>query len=235
MYVWVILATFLAMLASYALSVRPDMRELTVAPMAEAALGELMVQHRALKNYVYYLRCPFVDGCDEDYRTVGFDAGVVDLTDLEEEAPLNYTLSGQYTSQIFCLAPGLNAHATTSDGGNPCNIDGGVRYMITYGSIPEKWVNLGTDLERPNLDLMNAMRNMTSSASMLGYTAPAEATEVADADLNPTASTVRLMSKDGSYGPFDNFVPKIITEDGNFMDKCNLAEGKVCLVYMGRL
>ena len=48
MYIWVVLATFLAMLASYtALSMRADIRKVTVEPMAEAEIAKLVSKHRA--------------------------------------------------------------------------------------------------------------------------------------------------------------------------------------------
>ena len=56
MYLWVILATFIVALASFNLSVRPDMRQLYVEPQAEAAVTRIMLQHQGAAKYVESLR-----------------------------------------------------------------------------------------------------------------------------------------------------------------------------------
>ena len=52
MYIWVVLATFLAMLASYTLSMRADIRKVAVEPMAEAEIAKLVSKHRAAGRYI---------------------------------------------------------------------------------------------------------------------------------------------------------------------------------------
>ena len=56
MYIWVILATFIAILYSFSLAPREDMRELYVAPRAEATISKLVIQHKAGMNWVLPIR-----------------------------------------------------------------------------------------------------------------------------------------------------------------------------------
>ena len=51
MYIWVLLATFIAILYSFNLPTRSDMREIYVEPQAEAIVSKMLLQHRAAENY----------------------------------------------------------------------------------------------------------------------------------------------------------------------------------------
>lgn len=52
MYLWVILATFITLLYSYNLSVRPDMDRVYPETRARVVIDKLMAQHNALKDYL---------------------------------------------------------------------------------------------------------------------------------------------------------------------------------------
>ena len=60
MYIWVVLATFLAAIASYALAPRSDYREITVEPLAEAHIARIAKRHQFAKTYIR-IRQPFTE------------------------------------------------------------------------------------------------------------------------------------------------------------------------------
>ena len=53
MYVWVLLATFIAMLYAFNLSTREDMRSLYTVPQAESVVAKIVTQHRAARPVSY--------------------------------------------------------------------------------------------------------------------------------------------------------------------------------------
>ena len=52
MYLWVIIATFIAALFALNTSLRPDIKELYVEPQAQTIITKMYVQHRAAMNYL---------------------------------------------------------------------------------------------------------------------------------------------------------------------------------------
>lgn len=221
MYIWVILATFLAMLASYSLSIRPDMRAITVEPLAGAVLGKMIVQHRAAVNYVKYHKYPYTT----DKYKVEYLPGVIDDADLLKEMPYGYELSGDYISKIFCMNENMTESYAFSGGDNsPCDVRENRRMLVTFGPIPQRWRNLNSVDVRPNADFMNAMRSMVNAGEYLGYMAPADGE-------SSSGSGVRLIDRDGTYGVF---LPEAVVKDIDFKDMCDLDQN-VCLVYMSSI
>ena len=186
MYIWVILATFLAILASYTLSVRPDMRELSVSRVAEATLGRLIVQHKAALNYVKYNKYPYTTSRNE----VDYVPGIISEGDILNEMPYGYALDGQYTSQIFCMNQNMTEAYDDVSGANPCDVTDNRKMVVTYGPIPTRWMSLSSAMERPNADFLNALWSMVSSGEELGYMIPALASDVHVSLENPSASNV---------------------------------------------
>lgn len=228
MYIWVILATFLAMLASYTLAVRPDMRSITVEPVAEAALGKILVQHKAAKNYVRYHKTPYT----AETNKVEYQVGVIDKAELEKEAPYGFILGDEYESQIFCMDATYSvayAHDATN---NPCDSYENRRMVITYGPIPTRWLSMSSGLKQPNHDMMNAMRSIVNVGEKFGYMAPVDAADVAVSEDNPSGSDMRLVDRDGVS---TNFVPKAIVDDPNFRSVCDLGSDTGCLIYMNNI
>ena len=225
MYIWVILATFLAILASYTLSVRPDMRELSVARMAEAALGRLVVQHEAALNYVKYNKYPYSASRDK----VDYAPGIISDGDLLVEMPYGHSLDGQYTSKIFCMNQDMTVAFGNAGAENPCDVTDNRKMVVTYGPIPTRWLSLSSAMERPNTDFLNALWNMVSSGEEFGYMLPALASDVHVSVENPSASNVQLATRPGAELVF---VPKAVVEDADFKSVCDLEENFVCLVYM---
>ena len=225
MYIWVILATFLAILASYSLSVRPDMRELSVARVAEAVLGRLVVQHEAALNYVKYHKYPYSENRDH----VDYSPGVINDGDLLAEMPYGYNMDGQYVSKIFCMNQNMTVAYGGEGGANPCDVADNRKMVVTYGPIPTRWMSLSSAMERPNTDFLNALWNMVSSGEEFGYMIPALASDVHASSENPSASKVQLATRAGNE---KIFVPKAVVEDLDFKSICDLDENFICLVYM---
>lgn len=83
--------------------------------------------------------------------------------------------------------------------------------MVTYGPIPYRWLNLNyEDVDVPNSDFMNAMRNTVGGGWRFGYTAEIDpATE--DPDENISGSPMRVITRDGEL-----YVPLAIVNNDNF-------------------
>lgn len=221
MYVWVILATFLAMLASYTLAPRADMRRITVETLAEAELAKFTAQHHAAYTYVRLHKPPF----SGDKKLNNYSPGVVADNTLRNYLPFGYVLSGLYTSQIFCMDDTMSNEIGSGPQG-PCNVPGSRKVMVTYGPIPERWVNLSTDPEEPNMDFMNAIRHTGNAGEIVGYTR-FDSSAVTDPIFNLSGSKVRVFDGRGIY---DSFVPKAVLKNGTYKSVCDLDSNKVCLV-----
>ena len=129
MYVWVVLATFLAILASYTLPVRPDSYQLESQPLAEAELNKLSVKHIAATKYARGK----LSVTGSNVYSKNYSANEV----TEQNANLYYgegfVWDNGYTSQIFCL---------DEAGGYLDECSGSMKdYVVTYGQLPDKWVN----------------------------------------------------------------------------------------------
>lgn len=230
MYIWVVLATFLAMLASYSLSIRSDMREVTIEPVAEAVLGKFIAQHEAAYQYVKYKKYPYTAG----RKIVNYQPGVIAEVDIIKEMPKGYNLSGNYSSQIFCTNPEMTiAYANQA----ACNDKNNHRLLVTYGAIPTKWTNLySNENQIPNKDFMSAMRRIVNAGENMGYTAYALPADISACNNNPNPSpenisctNVKLMGRKGSMMVF---IPQAVLSDNVFSSVCDLNKGWSCLVYM---
>lgn len=229
MYIWVVLATFLAMLASYSLSIRSDMREVTIEPIAEAALGMFISQHEGAYQYVKYKKYPYTAG----RKIVNYTPGVIAENDIINEMPKGYNLNGSYTSQIFCMNPAMTEAYSNQAA---CNDKKNQKMLITYGPVPFKWANLYDYRQLPNKDFMSAMRRIVNAGENLGYTAPAETDDISECQANPnpspentSCSSVKLM---GRKGGMMVFIPEAVLNDGIFKSICDPSGQVSCLVYM---
>lgn len=221
MYIWVILATFLAMLASYTLAPRADMREVTVEPLAQAELGKFSAQHQAAYDYIRLHKPPYSG--HKKYNN--YSPGVLSESTLRSHLPFGYVLSGLYTTQIFCLNEDMTAELGGGPNG-PCNEPGSHKLMVTYGPIPERWVNLAVTPEQPNADFMNAVRSMAYTGEVVGYTVYDEDAEYDDND-NMSASKIRVFDGRGIY---DSFVPVAVLNNATYKKVCDMDKDLVCLV-----
>ncbi len=235
MYVWVILATFLAMIASYTLTIRPDAREITIEPLAEAALGRIVAQHKAAERYALYHRYPHMT--HHNYRTVEYVPGLLSDAELQPEMPIGYNLDNTYRSKIFCLSTDYKTSLTMSPGGsNPCD-DNEQNMMVTYGAIPQRWLSLN-DTTVPSTDLLNAMGRLVASSEGFGYIARTDKTSD---PYNPSGSSVQIVNNsllvyhDDTNEIVHHYLPAPIVNDNDFRSVCNLDSGKGCLVYVSTI
>ena len=162
MYIWVILATFIVAIASFNLSVRSDIRQIYVAPQAEATISKLALQHEAAEDYVRY----------QAKSNGAYTAGEVDPASLSSYLPEGFTIDegaaideAHNYSFVYCLDTGTPNLSTKS---STCSGDSYRPYVITYGCIPQRWKSLSDG--RPRTELISAMYNVFGFGGHIGYT-----------------------------------------------------------------
>ena len=91
MYIWLVLSTFLAILAGYSLPLRSDTSEKVDVPVATASAMRMVVNHKVALNYLRKQKWPFkctstscAEGgecseCDITHQTA-FGPGLIDFT-----------------------------------------------------------------------------------------------------------------------------------------------------------
>ena len=169
MYVWVVLATYLAMIAAYVLPIRSDTEKNVVVPVAQAKLVQMSAMQKAGALHIKRNSWPFVSS--ELEREVTFNNGVVDVsTYLDENKVVN---TGEFVTGIYCLTDDQTALRTGADACRKMFEETFLRVLITYGPIPEKWrryVQDGADYKAvPSNDMMNALRMHYTQYDMAGY------------------------------------------------------------------
>lgn len=152
MYVWMVIAMFVVMMAAFNLAPRADFKEQQQRPLAEAAITKFLVQHRAAVNYTK-------DQINKNYNnTIDLQQGRNSLHicnsdggELCNYLPTGYKYNEQeYFSDVYCLtATTYNADGTVTIGGKEaasCSDSlTSTRYVITYGRVPERWKNVSTN------------------------------------------------------------------------------------------
>ncbi len=218
MYIWVILATFLAILASYTLAPRADYRQLAVEPQAEATLSKIVTKHQAARDYVRFRKKPYT----ANPSIVEYAPGQISDEELEKYAYFGHEISDEFVSQIYCMNENMTVAYSDS---SACSVRKNKKMVATYGPIPLRWRNMGAEGEQPNEDLMNALRNTVDGGTFFGYTVKAFH---ADSIRNVSGSDMQIVDRDRD----DIFVPKAIVNDANFKKACDLSKGYSCLVYL---
>ena len=114
MYIWVVLATFIAILYGFNLSVRSDMRQIYVEPQAEAAVSKIVIQHKAAVKYIGDLV--------SDKKP--YNAGEISTNVFEAYLPAGYNSTGTYTTIMYCLDK--NDKTLSTANGN-CNAENSIK------------------------------------------------------------------------------------------------------------
>ncbi len=179
MYLWVVLATFLAALAAYVLPLRNDMDKVVDTPVAHAMMMRMVVKHKAGLKYMeqngYPYACPggtLTDDC-RIKNLVTYGSGVLSNTSLDAYMPFGFVNDTDYVDEIRCVY-------NTGDEANPnyqaavdCNTGSGdnqvLRALLTYGPIPERWLAVNETTVKPSGDLTTAMRKHFGTNQMAGY------------------------------------------------------------------
>ena len=187
MYLWVIIATFIAALFAMNVSIRSDIKELYVEPQAQTVVTKLYVQHRAAMNYISKRdRNSTVTGLS--YKPGELAAGM-----LKADLPYGFQQNSgfnKFTTWVYCLdkdklqnsgAAALPASCTSGlpptggdadnpdlgTGGNCCAGSSTVVYLVTYGCVPSKWRDVRSG--KPDGILLGAMKTTTGFTHGMGY------------------------------------------------------------------
>lgn len=194
MYIWLVLSTFLAILAGYSLPMRSDTPEKMNVPVASAHMMKMVIQHRSAQNFIKKHRWPYwcadvtsgVTSCDEKDR-IGFGPGEIDWEDIKQYVPDGFLVDAGtegtgYKSHIFCYNP----DETPVDNCEESEGSSKIKYLVTYGDLHEKWLasqtldSTGDDekaLVTPSDDMMRAFRNQFGYGEMAGYIREFEETQ----------------------------------------------------------
>lgn len=168
MYLWLVLATFLAMIAAYLLPIRADTQEAVIVPVAQARLMQMIVKEEAGKQFMHERAYPYYSNDSE--RKVGYTSGEIDVSDY---LPFGFIDNNEYVTAIYCMDEAMTQILTGEDACRRIEGTKKWRMLITYGPIPEQWqsINLennGYDI-RPSTDMMAALRNQFGRNEMVGY------------------------------------------------------------------
>lgn len=181
MYLWVVLATFLAALAAYVLPLRSDMTNIYDTPAAQAMLMQMVVKHKAAAEYMlrrtwpYY--CEAGQKIDEDCLTsykVDYIPSILSDNDVAEYLPFGFVNNANYTNVIRCVYNTGTEENPIFNEKSDCNDDDEnnkvLRGLLTYGQIPERWIEFDeNDQAFPSKDLEIAMRKHFGRYQMAGH------------------------------------------------------------------
>lgn len=226
MYIWMVLATFLAILYSFTLPYRADIRDVTIVPKAEAIVGALVIKHRAAIDYMY----------DMSENGVTYVEGEIADDDLKPYVKYGFALDKiYYSSQIYCIkadsvVSGYNIPAVN------CFDPNTVKYLVTYGCVPERWLTVTS--KSPNRDIQRAMQNIVEYGNNFGIAVEAQ-------EANDLGSSMSIIGREGVVVAVPEYIAnKVVViedaetgeeiSDGNsFKDVCG-ENGSCdnCLVYI---
>lgn len=189
MYIWMMLAAFIVMLAAFNLSPRADLQRQQQMPLAEASITKFLVQHDAAVKYTKSKLAAYHSNPTEN---AGLSAGMLsgcndeNNGDLCNFLPIGYKYEENlYYSGIYCVnaAEYTNTYnpetgETTSnktknegvEAATTCNGSASVVYVITFGRVPERWKNAST--HRILGEYFNAMHSKIAVGSSCGIVVP---------------------------------------------------------------
>lgn len=178
MYLWVVLATFLAALAAYVLPLRGDMTAVVDTPVAQAMMMKMVVKHKAGLEYMKHNGWPFscTSGNNEfckNNNTVDYVPGVLSDASINDYLPFGFVNDADYTNEIRCLFYTITNGVPSYQNAPNCNASNNnipaLRTLLTYGPIPERWLSTDGDMIKPSGDLLSAMRKHFGSNQMAGF------------------------------------------------------------------
>lgn len=183
MYMWLVLSTFLAILAGYSLPMRSDTPEKLNVPVASAHMVKMVVGHRSALNYAKKSKWPYycagvaegetVTECPQENK-VGFVPGIIAPEELTDYIPEGFVLSDEYKSQIFCY----NEDGTEASDCYDMEGNKRTKLLVTFGDLHEKWLSsqdivagggAGKAKVTPNEDIIKAFRNHFGYDELVGY------------------------------------------------------------------
>ena len=251
MYVWMILATFIAMLAAFNLSPRADLQRQQDMPLAEAAITKFLVQHDAA---ITYAKSQLALKHADPSSSYGITSGELTICNKNNQGtlcpylPIGYKYEENlYFSTIYCL----NAKTYKSDGtvdklegvekvdNSKCNDNGhNAIFVITYGRVPQRWKNVTTNRILP--DFYNAMHTRVAVGASCGIVVPKDA---ADDRTNVAGESRNRLNSDfvieGVDAQNTSIPPYFLKNDSRFKSKClsgdSVNSAFPCIIYVNQL
>lgn len=255
MYIWMILATFIVMLAAFNLSPRADLQRQQDTPLAEAAITKFLVQHDAA---VKYAKAQLLLKHNNPSSSYGITSGAISVCNasgtgkLCEFLPIGYKYEEKlYYSTIYCL----NAETYKKDESGKtvldkhegveavtnCNDSGhNAIYVITYGRVPQRWKNVSTNRILP--DYYNAMHNRVAVGASCGIVVPKEE---GDNRVNSNGKPRNRLESDFVIEGVDtqntSIPPYFLENDKTFKTQCLSSDGKKinstypCIIFVNQL
>lgn len=168
MYVWVVLTTFLAMIAAYFLPIRADTQKIINVPVAQAKMIQMVVKQKGGIQFMKENAYPYFS--TEEEKKVNYTSGEIDVSSY---MPHGFVNNENYVTAIYCMDEALSQIKTGEDACRKVEGQKLWRLLITYGAIPERWQSItvedGVYSVRPTSDLMEALRQHFGSKEMVGY------------------------------------------------------------------
>ena len=181
MYLWVVLATFLAALAAYVLPLRSDMTGVYDTPVAQAMMMQMVVKHKAAAEYMKQRTWPYYCEAGQLVNNECLTPGNVNYSnfilsddDVNPYLPFGFTNNPDYVNVIRCVYNIRTEEDPVYRAKDNCNDDDEnnkvLRGLLTYGPIPENWLTYDENGQSiPSNDLETAMRKHFGRHQMAGY------------------------------------------------------------------
>lgn len=248
MYIWVILATFMAMLYSFNLSPRADIRELEIEPVAKALISKLVIKQQAAGRYMRGNTPPYahtlLNGSPIYSSNIIYTSGILTDEQLKGYLPYGFNEDGSVTTEIYCLNKNNQSQAMD------CADEKAIRYLVAYTVIPQRWLNVKSGL--PNNDFNNAMKQIIGYDNSFGYPSCEEFETDPVTDIKTckklavrgrqglraveyTGDAEKGEDKTSTVGTKIGFeIPSYIANNGGFATTCgNKKSGSgLCLIYI---
>lgn len=242
MYLWVIIATFIAALAALGTSLRPDINHLYVEPQAQTIVTKIYTQHQGMVKYAYK------NNSNGENNRASFTQGEWKPSDHKGYLPYGFKANSgvaRFTSKIYCLdkdSPTRSSLPSScmdmSDPENPtesttencCAASGVSVYLVTFGRVPQKWKNVRTG--KPSSALLNAMKDSLGYINGFGYVIDSASYQDNEGgNKYNTLGTEKGILGQGTRPYYS--IPEYIINDSDFQNVCGA--NNYCLIYMSSI
>lgn len=197
MYLWIVIATFITLLASFNLPVRPDMDRVFSETKAQVVITKFNALHNGVKDY-FNSQAPSKTGLTrvtyypgDGVNVIAAEEGLAAALTKEQIAPylpFGYIKDGEtlddvaslvgggdIVSKVFCFAEGNTEEQCLSGGDGSCCSDrcledgvcAGI-YVVSFTRMPTRWINKISNM--PNADMLAALSKVRGYGKSIGYT-----------------------------------------------------------------
>ena len=234
MYIWVILATFLAALYSFNIGYRSDIRAMETEPLAQALIDKLIIQQQSAALYVAANTPPNAKVNGTPVGNITYIAGVIPLEKtpaglegLSSYLPFAYKYDNKIQSEIYCLKKD-----DLSQKANQCSDENAVRFLISYMQIPQRWLHVIT--QRPNNYFIAALKSAAGLETTIGFVdcSVGSGTSCTQYAINGVEGIMHnYIDNEGAAKEIVNIkIPSYITNHGGFQTAC--MNNRKCLAQM---